>query len=93
MSLNASGFFGLIIILLAVVFLQKEAYLNAESENLLYDLFIFEFGKELFLFVLIFIIVAIFACAVACMATASRLIFSMSRDSVLPQSNWLKSVD
>lgn len=53
-SLLYSGFFGLIIILLAVVFLQKEAYLNAESENLLYDLFIFEFGKELFLFVLIF---------------------------------------
>ena len=92
-SLIYSGFFGLIIILLSVVFLQKETYLDIESENLLYDLFIFEFGKELFLFVLIFIIAAIFACAVACMATASRLIFSMSRDSVLPKSKWLRSID
>ena len=27
------------------------------------------------------------------MATASRLIFSMSRDSVLPNSTWLKTID
>ncbi len=92
-SLITSGFFGMIIILLAIVFLQKEVYSNIESENLLYHLFSEEFGKELFIGVLIFIVAAIFACGVACMATASRLIFSMSRDSVLPKSKWLKSVD
>ena len=40
----------------------------------------FEFGIPIYLLTLVFIIIAIFACAVACMATASRLIFSMLKE-------------
>ena len=57
------------------------------------DLLVNEFGVILYSIILLFVIAAIFACGVACMATASRLIFSMSRDSVLPNSSWLKSID
>ena len=53
----------------------------------------YEFGTPIYLTTLFFILIAIFACAVACMATASRLIFSMSRDSILPKSKWLSFVD
>ena len=53
----------------------------------------FEFGVLIYLTTLLFVLIAIFACAVACMATASRLIFSMSRDSILPKSKWLSFVD
>ena len=63
------------------------------SENFLTDLLRNEFGVLLYSVILLFVIAAIFACGVACMATASRLIFSMSRDSVLPNSKWLKSID
>ena len=91
-SLLTSGFFGFIIIILSIILLQKEIYKNG-SENFLTDLLVNEFGVILYSVILLFVIAAIFACGVACMATASRLIFSMSRDSVLPNSRWLKSID
>ena len=91
-SLLISGFFGFIIIIFSVILLQRDIYKNG-SENFLTDLLVNEFGIILYSLILLFVIAAIFACAVACMATASRLIFSMSRDSVLPNSSWLKSID
>ncbi len=91
-SLLTSGFFGFIIIIFSIILLQKDIYKNG-SENFLTDLLVNEFGVILYSVILLFVIAAIFACGVACMATASRLIFSMSRDSVLPNSSWLKSID
>ena len=91
-SLLTSGFFGLIIIIFSIILLQKDIYKNG-SQNFLTDLLNNEFGVILYSVILLFVIAAIFACGVACMATASRLIFSMSRDSVLPNSSWLKSID
>ena len=91
-SLLISGFFGFIIIIFSIILLQRDIYKNG-SENFLTDLLVNEFGIILYSLILLFVIAAIFACAVACMATASRLIFSMSRDSVLPNSSWLKSID
>ncbi len=91
-SLLTSGFFGFIIIIFSIILLQKDIYKNG-SENFLTDLLVNEFGIILYSVILLFVIAAIFACGVACMATASRLIFSMSRDSVLPNSSWLKSID
>jgi len=41
----------------------------------------------------IFVIVSIFACAVASLATASRLIFSMARDKMLPFSDLICRVN
>ena len=91
-SLLSSGILGLIIILLSTVFLSTNKY-EKINNNYLTDMLQFEFGIPIYLLTLVFIIIAIFACAVACMATASRLIFSMSRDSILPKSKWLSFVD
>jgi amino acid transporter len=41
----------------------------------------------------IVVIISIFACAVASMATATRLLFSMSRDRMLPFSSYLSKVN
>ena len=91
-SLISSGILGLIIIILSTVFLSTNNY-EKINNNYLTDMLQFEFGMPIYLLTLIFIIIAIFACGVACMATASRLIFSMSRDSILPKSNWLSFID
>ena len=91
-SLLTSGLFGIVIIIFSIILLQKDIYMNG-SETFLTDLLRNEFGVLLYSVILLFVIAAIFACGVACMATASRLIFSMSRDSVLPNSKWLKSID
>jgi len=91
-SLVSSGILGLIIILLSTIFLSTNNYQKINN-NYLTDMLQFEFGAPIYLTTLFFIVIAIFACAVACMATASRLIFSMSRDSILPKSKWLSFVD
>ena len=43
--------------------------------------------------IMVFVVISILACAVASMATASRLLFSMSRDRMLPGSKWLSQVN
>ena len=50
-------------------------------------------GSKMRSFVVLFVIVSVFACAVAAMATASRLLFSMARDRILPFSAWIARVD
>jgi amino acid transporter len=50
-------------------------------------------GTRLASFVVLFVVVSVFACAVAAMATASRLLFSMARDRILPFSEWIAKVD
>ena len=91
-SFLSSGILGLIIIVLTTLFLSANNYIKINN-NYLTDMLQSEFGKPIYLLTLFFVIIAIFACAVACMATASRLIFSMSRDSILPKSKWLSIVD
>jgi len=44
-------------------------------------------------FIGIIVLLSIFACGVASMATATRLIYSMARDHMLPFSNFLKQVN
>jgi len=41
----------------------------------------------------IVMVISILACGVACMATATRLIYSMARDHILPFSSFLQHVD
>ena len=50
-------------------------------------------GPRLGSFLVLIVIVSVFACAVAAMATASRLLFSMARDRILPFSGWIAKVD
>ena len=50
-------------------------------------------GKTMTSFIGLIILLSIFACGVACMATATRLLFSLARDHMLPLSHLLKKVD
>lgn len=50
-------------------------------------------GSRMTSVVMVFVVISIFACAVASMATASRLLFSMARDRMLPFSNGLAKVN
>lgn len=49
-------------------------------------------GADITKFILLTVIISILACAIASMATASRLLFSMSRDGMLPFSGILSKV-
>ena len=50
-------------------------------------------GVQITSVIMIFVVISILACAVASMATASRLLFSMARDGMLPFSAWLSKVN
>lgn len=64
-----------------------------ESKNPI--LFVLEqkMGATLIKIIIVIVIVSIFACGLASMATASRLIYSMARDNMLPFSSVLSKVD
>ncbi|MBK7598738.1 MAG: APC family permease [Acidobacteria bacterium] len=51
------------------------------------------FGPHWLLAALVVVAVSIFACAIASMAAASRLLFSLSRDGMLPGARWLSRID
>lgn len=84
-----AGFFILILVLLNTGNVQEA---QNKSNPLM---FILEqsMGKKWASASMIFVIISIMACAVASMATASRLLFSMSRDGMLPFSPWLSRVN
>lgn len=92
-SLIYSGIFGMILILLFSIYMLSEDFSYLTGDNILYKLMNGVFGKEIFAVILFFILSAIFACGVACVASSSRLIFSMSRDRILPKSNWLRYIN
>ncbi len=52
-----------------------------------------QLGTSITSFIGIIILLSIFACGVACMATATRLIYSLARDNMLPLSDHLMKVD
>jgi amino acid transporter len=64
-----------------------------ESNNPI--LFVLEqkMGPTLIKIIIVIVILSIFACGLASMATASRLIYSMARDNMLPFSSVLSKVD
>lgn len=91
LSLILSGIFGLIIIVLFCYLLSGTT--DFQTDNVLYDMMRQTFGMSVLNAVSVFIVFSIFACGIACLASSSRLIFSMSRDCVLPVSGILKKVN
>jgi len=81
-----SGFF-------ILVFLSVHAQgTNEGHQNLLIIILEKALGLRLTYALLLFVLISIFACAVASMATASRLLFSFSRDRIVPFSSWISIV-
>jgi amino acid transporter len=82
-------------LLMLVGFLLAMPNLRAaqESPTPLSDILLVRFGSGITRAVMLVVFVSIFACALASLASATRLLFSMARDNMLPASSWLKRVD
>jgi amino acid transporter len=90
MSQVTSALSGLLIIILLIL---HAGAVQGQQGNLLLNILQQTLGAKMTLVVILFILISIFACAVASMATMSRLLFSMSRDRILPYSSWIARVD
>lgn len=91
-SLLSSGLLGFVMLVGAVLAIGdvraaqgQDSPLIAVLEN--------KFGARWLGVALMIVAVSIFACAIASMAAASRLLFSLSRDRMLPGAEWLRSID
>lgn len=89
LSIITSSITGLIIIVFLVLHARD---MEKTNDNLLIAILTKTIGVRMTSSLLIFILISIFACAVASMATASRLLFSFSRDKIFPFSNWISVV-
>lgn len=88
----ASTVFGFLMIA-GLILSVSNIELLQESKNPI--LFVLEqkMGPTLIKIIIVIVILSIFACGLASMATASRLIYSMARDNMLPFSSVLSKVD
>ncbi|MDA0315008.1 MAG: APC family permease [Bacteroidetes bacterium] len=91
-SLLSASFAGFLIIGLLVM-AAGDIYVAQGKSNPLIAILEQTLGKVPTSIIMVFIIISIFACAVASMATASRLLFSMSRDNMFPFSSRLSYVN
>ncbi len=62
------------------------------SSTPLSDILLARLGPGVTRVVMLVVFVSIFACALASLASATRLLFSMARDNMLPASSWLRRV-
>lgn len=84
--------FGFLMIAGLIISVSKIEILQ-ESNNPI--LFVLEqkMGPTMIKIIIVVVVLSIFACGLASMATASRLIYSMARDNMLPFSSILSKVD
>jgi len=83
-----AGFLMLVIFILSMDDIQY--YLGLE--NPIVSIIETNLGTTLSTLIGIIVLMSIFACGVASMATATRLMYSMARDNILPLSGYLKRV-
>lgn len=87
----SSAVFGLLLLAgLVLAFGQVRG--AAPGENLVVSILTDSFGAGWMPWVMLVVVVSIFACGVASMAATTRLIFSLARDHMLPASTMLKAV-
>lgn len=91
-SLLGAAVAGVLILLLLILLTGDLKAAQQSSDPLMYILND-AIGPKWTAGIMIFVVISIFACAVASMATASRLLFSMARDRMLPFSFWLSKVN
>jgi amino acid transporter len=83
---------GFLLLILLVLSVSKIGEAQGSSNSLIYILEN-SIGRRATAMTSIIVMVSIFACAVASMATATRLLFSLSRDNILPFSGFLSKVN
>ena len=76
----------------AFLLISGDIQVLQSSENPLIGTLELHLGDTITSFIGMIIILSIFACGVACMATATRLVFSLARDNMLPFSGFLKKI-
>jgi amino acid transporter len=91
-SLVGAAVIGFLIIALMII-VAGDIHAAQKDPNTLFFILESSLGKTFSAIIMVFVIISILACAVASMATASRLLFSMSRDHMLPFSEWLARVN
>ena len=88
LSASAAGFF----LLLFLVKCATKIVNDPDLTDALFYILERSIGHQLTVFTTLIVLISIFACAVASMAGATRLIFSLSRDRVLPFSPMLSKI-
>ena len=89
LAATISGF----LMILGLVLSVSRIELLQESQNPVLYVMESKVGPVMIKLFTIVVVLSIFACGLASMATASRLIYSMARDNMLPFSSILGSVD
>jgi amino acid transporter len=89
LSAAISGF----ILLVLLVLMAGDIGEMQDKDNALISILVNALGTRITVALVIVIMISIFACAVASMATATRLLFSMCRDKILPFSHYLSIVN
>jgi len=91
LSLVTASIAGFLLLLFLVNCSTLISPANGQTDSLFYILER-SIGYQLTVFTSLVVIISIFACAVASMAGATRLIYSLSRDNVLPFSSILSRI-
>lgn len=91
LSIVSSGVGGLFM-LASFILSIGDLSLAQQSDRPLLDLFESRLGSIVTPLVMVVVWVSIFACGMASMAAASRIIFALARDNMLPGSGFLKRV-
>jgi amino acid transporter len=91
LSLLCSGLAGLLLLIGVILNADDVSTLQRDEAPLL-RILAAVFSLHLMRLVMVIVAISILACAIASMAGASRLIFSLSRDRMLPGSKWMGQV-
>jgi amino acid transporter len=91
LSLVSSALGGLLM-LAGFLFAMPDLAAAQASQTPLSDILMTRLGPGVTRAAMLVVFVSIFACALASLASATRLLFSMARDNMLPGSGWLKQV-
>ncbi|MBY0586395.1 APC family permease [bacterium] len=88
----SSGIGGLVMLIAFMLSIDNLASAQAE-ENPLFSMFQSKLSPGIMRIVMLVIYISILACGVASMAAATRLLFAMARDNMLPASTFLARID
>ena len=92
MSELSSGIGGFLMLAAFLLSIDKLADVQASASPLL-SIIHDKLGDQVTPLVMLVVFASIFACGVASMAAATRLVFALARDNMLPASSLLKGVD
>ena len=92
LSLLGSGVAGFLL-LLGVILTVKDVPATQRTDNPLLTVLLGTFSTSEMTLIMAVVAISIMACAIASMAAASRLLFSLARDGMLPGSGWLGQID